>query len=156
MIWAVLAAALSAYLLGNLNGSVCISALVAHDDVRKHGSGNAGLTNYFRTYGGVQSLLVIVIDVVKCVAACLIAQWLLPGDAFHAKMVAGASCILGHCFPAAAGFRGGKGIEKTRFVCVASTIYHILIGRTLVCAMRLWLYIPISRRTIFVEPLVDV
>jgi len=98
------------YVFGNLNGAILISKYLMHDDVRKHGSGNAGLTNYFRTYGGFQSLLVIVIDVLKCVAACLIAQLLLPDDALHAKMVAGASCIVGHCFPAAAGFRGGKGI----------------------------------------------
>ena len=38
MVWAIIIAALTAYLLGNLNGSVCVSALVAGDDVRKHGS----------------------------------------------------------------------------------------------------------------------
>lgn len=98
------------YALGNLNGAILISKYLMHDDVRRHGSGNAGLTNYFRTYGGFQSLLVIAIDVLKCAAACLLAQLLLPGDALHAKMVAGVACMVGHCFPAAAGFRGGKGI----------------------------------------------
>ena len=39
------------YLLGNLNGSVSISTLVAHEDVRSQGSGNAGLTNFIRNYG---------------------------------------------------------------------------------------------------------
>ena len=73
MIWAVLTAALSAYLLGNLNGSVCISALVAGDDVRKHGSGNAGLTNFFRSYGGWSTLLVMVVDMLG--AGIL---WVLP------------------------------------------------------------------------------
>ena len=98
------------YFLGNLNGAILISKHLMHDDVRKHGSGNAGLTNYFRTYGGFQSLLVIVIDVTKCVVACLIAQWLLPEQGLHAKMVAGVACMVGHCFPATAGFKGGKGI----------------------------------------------
>ena len=50
------------YALGNLNGALMISRLMMHDDVRSHGSGNAGLTNFFRTYGGIQSVLVIVID----------------------------------------------------------------------------------------------
>ena len=65
------------YALGNLNGALLVSKLFIHDDVRTHGSGNAGLTNFFRTYGGFLSLLVIVIDVGKTVLACLIAQWLL-------------------------------------------------------------------------------
>ena len=40
------------YALGNLNGALLVSELFIHDDVRTHGSGNAGLTNFFRTYGG--------------------------------------------------------------------------------------------------------
>ena len=47
------------YALGNLNGALLVSKLFIHDDVRTHGSGNAGLTNFFRTYGGFLSLLVI-------------------------------------------------------------------------------------------------
>jgi len=98
------------YALGNINGAIIISKCMMKDDVRSHGSGNAGLTNYFRTYGGFQSLLVILIDVGKCVLACLIAAWLLPEQALMAKMAAGVATILGHSYPAAAGFRGGKGI----------------------------------------------
>ena len=41
------------YLLGNLNGAVLLSRLLAHDDVRRHGSGNAGFTNFCRNYGGL-------------------------------------------------------------------------------------------------------
>ena len=104
------------YFFGNINGAILISKYLMHDDVRSHGSGNAGLTNYFRTYGGVQSLLVIVIDVLKCVLACMIARLLLPEYALHAKIAAGLVCILGHSYPALAGFRGGKGI-----LCGAAT-----------------------------------
>ena len=43
------------YALGNLNGALLVSKLFIHDDVRTHGSGNAGLTNFFRTYGGFLS-----------------------------------------------------------------------------------------------------
>ena len=98
------------YILGNLNGAIVISKWMMHDDVRSHGSGNAGLTNFFRTYGGFQSLLVILLDAGKCVAACLIARALLPEYALIATMAAGLAVILGHSYPAAAGFRGGKGI----------------------------------------------
>lgn len=108
LLWAIIVVV--GYFLGNLNGAILISKWLMHDDVRDHGSGNAGLTNYFRTYGGFQSLLVIVIDVAKCVLACLLAAWLLPEFGVRARMVAGGACMLGHCFPAAAGFKGGKGI----------------------------------------------
>jgi len=107
---------LSSYFLGNINGAIITSKYLMHDDVRKHGSGNAGLTNYFRTYGGFQSLLVILVDVLKCVIACAIAQWLMPGDALHAKLVAGLTCIVGHSYPILAGYKGGKGI-----LCGAAT-----------------------------------
>ncbi len=98
------------YWLGNLNGAILISKVLMHDDVRTHGSGNAGLTNFFRTYGGVQSFLVIFIDAAKCVAACLIARDILNEYSLIATMVAGLAVVLGHSYPAAAGFRGGKGI----------------------------------------------
>lgn len=112
MIGAVLAAALSAYLLGNLNGSVCISALVAHDDVRKHGSGNAGLTNFFRSYGGWSTLLVILVDMIKTVAAAYTSGWALASFGyFREGLVLGVVMVsLGHDFPALLGFKGGKGI----------------------------------------------
>lgn len=108
----LLIAALSAYLLGNLNGSVCISALVAGDDVRSHGSGNAGLTNFFRSYGGWSTLLVIAVDVLKTVAAGYGAGLMLRADGYYREgLVLGVVAVsLGHDFPALLGFKGGKGI----------------------------------------------
>ena len=108
VLWVVVI--LVGYCLGNINGAIIISKCMMKDDVRSHGSGNAGLTNFFRTYGGFQSLLVILIDVLKCVIACLLAGWLLPEFGIFAKLAAGVATILGHSYPAAAGFRGGKGI----------------------------------------------
>ena len=112
MIGAILVAALSAYLLGNLNGSVCISALVAHDDVRKHGSGNAGLTNFFRSCGGWSTFLVIAVDVIKTVAAAYTAGFVLASFGYYREgLVLGVVLVsIGHDFPALLGFKGGKGI----------------------------------------------
>ena len=112
MVWAVVVAALTAYLLGNLNGSVCISALVAGDDVRKHGSGNAGLTNFFRSYGGWSTFLVMAVDMLKTVAAAFGAGWMLASFGYYREgLVLGAVLVsLGHDFPALLGFKGGKGI----------------------------------------------
>lgn len=120
MWYAALIAALTAYLLGNLNGAVCVSALVAHDDVRKHGSGNAGLTNFIRNYGAANGLLVIAIDGIKAVLACLAAGLILMPYGFPQEgMALGGLCVmLGHVFPALLGFKGGKGILSGLFVAI--------------------------------------
>ena len=112
MILFVILAAVIAYLLGNLNGAVVISRLVAHEDVRTKGSGNAGLTNFTRNYGAATSVFVILIDVGKAVAACLIGGLLLKRFGHYTDGIAlgGLFVILGHDFPALLGFKGGKGI----------------------------------------------
>ena len=53
---------LVSYLLGCFNGSVVISHFIIKDDVRSHGSGNAGLTNFYRTYGAKFALGVIALN----------------------------------------------------------------------------------------------
>lgn len=112
MVLSIVIAAVAAYLLGNLNGAVVVSRIVAHEDVRTRGSGNAGLTNFTRNYGAHTSVFVILIDVGKAVAACLIGGLLLKGYGHYADGVAlgGLFVILGHDFPALLGFKGGKGI----------------------------------------------
>ena len=100
------------YLLGNLNGAVIVSSIYAHDDVRTHGSGNAGLTNFIRTYGPKIAVFVILIDVGKALLACFASGMLLASYGYYKEGVAvGAlGVILGHAFPALLGFKGGKGI----------------------------------------------
>ena len=112
MVVSILITALVAYLLGNLNGAVVVSRLVAHEDVRTKGSGNAGLTNFTRNYGSHTSIYVIAIDMGKAVAACLLGGWLLGkyGYRIEGMALGGLGVILGHDFPALLGFKGGKGI----------------------------------------------
>ena len=69
--FAVLLVMLLSYFFGCFNGSFMVSHFIIRDDVRKHGSGNAGLTNFYRTYGAKYALLVIACDMGKTVAACL-------------------------------------------------------------------------------------
>ena len=45
--------AVIAYFCGCFNGAVIVSKYILRNDVRNHGSGNAGLTNFFRTMEGV-------------------------------------------------------------------------------------------------------
>ena len=101
------------YFLGCLNGSVMVSHFVIRDDVRQHGSGNAGLTNFYRTYGAKYALGVILFDMGKTVVACLLGGAMfnhLFGDWALGVLLGGLGCELGHMFPVFFGFKGGKGI----------------------------------------------
>ena len=111
MVYSIAVAVLISYFLGNFNGAVLVSALM-HDDVRSHGSGNAGLTNFIRNFGAGRALCVIAIDMGKAVLACETSRLLLAPYGFLVEGTAlGALCvILGHTFPILLGFRGGKGI----------------------------------------------
>ncbi|MBR4109082.1 MAG: glycerol-3-phosphate acyltransferase [Oscillospiraceae bacterium] len=119
MWYTVVIAILVGYMLGNLNGAVCMSALV-HDDVRSHGSGNAGLTNFVRNYGAGKAVFVILIDAGKAVLACTAGGLLLQPylDFTTGAAIGGLSVMLGHIFPALLGFRGGKGILSGLFIAV--------------------------------------
>ena len=115
--WLALAAvgiAVLAYFLGCFNGAVVVSRYILRDDVRNHGSGNAGLTNFYRTFGGPLTLVVILSDAVKAVVAVLFAMWIAgsisPELIALSKYWAGLFCLLGHMFPVTFQFRGGKGI----------------------------------------------
>lgn len=115
----LLLVAAAAYLLGCSNGAVIVSKYILRDDVRSHGSGNAGLTNFYRTFGGPLTLVVILCDVLKAVAAIRFGVWMANGyaPAFlgglwepYAEYWAGLFCLLGHMFPCMFHFKGGKGI----------------------------------------------
>ena len=113
----VIAAALTCYFLGNHNGAICVSAMLG-DDVRSHGSGNAGLTNFVRNYGAGRAILVIAIDVGKALLACFLGGLLLEGYGYglEGRTLGGVCVMLGHDFPALQGFRGGKGILSGWFI----------------------------------------
>ena len=108
---------LACYFLGNHNGAICVSHMLG-DDVRNHGSGNAGLTNFIRNYGNSRALLVILIDVLKAVLACWLGAvlWAPYGYTLEGKVLAGVAVMVGHDFPALLGFRGGKGILSGWFI----------------------------------------
>lgn len=109
------------YLLGNLNGAVCVSRVMG-DDVRTHGSGNAGLTNFIRNYGAGRSAAVVLIDAGKAVVGCLLGGILLKGHlGFQAgSALGGAAVMLGHVLPVFLGFRGGKGILSGLFIALVT------------------------------------
>lgn len=113
--------AVIAYFCGCFNGAVIVSKYILRDDVRNHGSGNAGLTNFYRTFGGPLTLAVILTDMLKMAAAVGVGVLLLgsfPNGVIFAKYWAGLFCLLGHMFPCMFGFKGGKGILSGGTLCL--------------------------------------
>ena len=114
--------AAASYFLGCFNGAVIVSKYLLRDDVRNHGSGNAGLTNFHRVFGGPLTAVVILCDVLKAILAVLLGMWafgLFPAVSIFGHMVdsvlfgkywTALFCLLGHMFPCMFHFKGGKGI----------------------------------------------
>ena len=122
----IILSAVCGYLLGSINTSILISKLFYHEDIRKFGSGNAGMTNMLRTYGIGAAAGTFIGDLLKTVIAVSI-----PGIIFGFQFVgktesgqilyvgaslstfcylAGLCAVIGHIFPIYHKFKGGKGV----------------------------------------------
>ncbi len=106
------------YLLGSINTGIILSKAMYHDDIRNHGSGNAGATNALRTYGKKFGALTFLGDFFKAVIATLIGSLLLSGTLGGA--IAGLFVIVGHMFPIYYKFKGGKGVA-----CAAAVVLFL-------------------------------
>ena len=109
--------AVQAYLLGSIDTGILVSKFLYHDDVRKYGSGAAGMTNMLRTFGKKAAALTAVGDVLKGVVAVCLGRWLfshLPADAaispYLGVYLAAILAVVGHSKPIYFGFKGGKGV----------------------------------------------
>lgn len=104
------------YLLGSINTSIIVGKIKSGEDIRKHGSGNAGATNALRTFGKMAAVLVILGDVLKAVVSIVLAMIL--SDEQLVVYAASFGVILGHNFPVFFGFKGGKGIVVSAVACL--------------------------------------
>lgn len=130
--------ALIAYLLGSISFAIIVSKVYAHDDVRKYGSKNAGMTNILRTYGKLPAFFTLLGDFLKGVLAVVIGRWIfsiMGITAFDAGYVAGFFALLGHLYPVYFGFKGGKG--------VLTSLGIILVVNPLVFFILLIIFLPI-------------
>ena len=118
--------AVCAYLFGSLSFAIIVSKVTLGKDIRNYGSGNAGLTNAYRTMGAKKTLFVLLGDIAKGAAAVSVG-WALGGPV--GKLTAGIFVILGHMFPLYFGFKGGKGVlvGVSVFLVIDPIVFGILI-----------------------------
>lgn len=131
------------YFLGCCNSALILSKYILHDDVRNHGSGNAGLTNFYRIFGKKMVIWVIVGDLAKAIISCALGGLILGGLfgwPVIGKLLGGIFCMLGHSFPCMFGFRGGKGV-----LCGAGVILTMDWRIALCCLGAFLILVAITR-----------
>src|SRR5690348_4705842 len=98
-----------AYLLGSIPFGYVLVRAFRKEDIRDHGSGNIGATNVARSGARGLGLATLLLDLLKGLAAVLIARYIVHGS-YDVAIAAAIAAVLGHVFPVWLGFRGGKGV----------------------------------------------
>lgn len=147
LVLALVLSGVVAYLIGSVNFAIIVTRIFAHEDIRKYGSGNAGMTNVLRTLGKGPAALVTIGDFCKGVLAVLISYLLLrtvggTAPPFYTNYVVAVMVLLGHCFPVFYGFRGGKGI------LVSAGVILVLNPLILLALLAIFLVVVIASRIV--------
>ncbi|MDR2559301.1 MAG: glycerol-3-phosphate 1-O-acyltransferase PlsY [Oscillospiraceae bacterium] len=127
-------AIIAPYLICSINPAIIVTKIKSGEDIRKLGSGGAGLTNVLRTQGKTAAVFVLLGDVLKGVVSILLIKlfchFFLPADAYSISDIdppieyagyfpylcmwlGSLSAVLGHCFPLYYKFKGGKAVLVT-------------------------------------------
>lgn len=114
---------LVAYLFGSIPTGYWLGRMLKGIDIREHGSKSTGATNVLRTLGKVPAIVVLLVDLLKGIAAVSVARWFytlpsvgdampptidLPGWVSWIGMLAGLMVIVGHSCSVWINFTGGK------------------------------------------------
>lgn len=135
--WTSVVCALAGYLLGNIQTAIIVSRAYFHDDVRNHGSGNAGSTNMVRVFGYGPGAITFAGDFLKAFLGILAGQ-LVCGTV--GGYIAGLFVVVGHCWPIFAGFRGGKGVASSYSIAIWSfplgALLAVAVGATILLIQK--------------------
>lgn len=101
------------YLYGSIPFALVVGLLFYKTDVRNFGSGNLGGTNTGRVLGKKAGVAVIILDASKALIVMLVTKNLC--DTFNLNSdityICALSCVIGHCYPIFADFKGGKAVS---------------------------------------------
>ena len=125
---------IAAYFIGNINPAIIIGKLKGID-IRKEGSGNAGMTNTIRVMGLKAGITVFVVDVLKAFIAVKIG-FAIAG--MYGAMAGFAGVVIGHCWPAAFGFKGGKGVAASLGAALARRMSVASLAAALSYPLLIW------------------
>ncbi|MDQ4068532.1 MAG: glycerol-3-phosphate acyltransferase [Actinomycetota bacterium] len=133
----VLAAAATGYLLGTIPCADTAARLATggRTDLRLAGTGNPGAVNAMRVLGKGWGWGILAADALKGVVACVAGRHLGGGTGAH---VAGTAAVVGHCFPAWNGFRGGKGVAVSLGQCTATFPAYLPVDVGVAWAVGKW------------------
>ena len=136
-LWTAAVSIIAGYLLGNIQTAIIVSRAYFHDDVRNHGSGNAGSTNMVRVFGYGPGAITFAGDFVKALLGILAGQ-IVCGTV--GGYIASLFVVVGHCWPMFAGFRGGKGVASSYSIAIFTfplgALISLAIGAVLLLLKR--------------------
>ena len=136
------------YVVGSIPTAIIVSRIILKDDIRNHGSRNAGATNVFRVMGWKSALFVTLVDMGKGTLAVLVISRLVSPtvtfDPIVVQIFAGCFAVIGHVWTVFAGFRGGKGVATAFGVLVSLAPIPSLI------TLAIWIFLVLTTRYVSV------
>lgn len=118
------------YLYGSIPFALVIGKLFYNTDVRNQGSGNLGGTNAGRVLGKKAGISIILLDASKCCISILIAKAIAHYTGIHPDIIylCALACVIGHCYPIFAQFKGGKAVSVAIGYAFVTNIYAFVIA----------------------------
>lgn len=118
------------YLYGSIPFALVVGKLFYNTDVRNSGSGNLGGTNAGRVLGKKAGIAVILLDASKCCISILAAKFIATYMGLNIDIiyVCALACVIGHCYPIFAGFKGGKAVSVAIGYALMTNLYAFIIS----------------------------
>lgn len=101
------------YLYGSIPFALVIGRLFYKTDVRNYGSGNLGGTNTGRVLGKKAGFAVIILDASKALLVMILTKYISTFTSLNSDLayLCALACVIGHCYPIFANFKGGKAVS---------------------------------------------
>lgn len=116
----MLGAAMVGYVLGGFPSTDLATRAARREgvtDLRSAGSGNPGAVNAMDVLGKGWGWAILLADIAKGALACSAGRSMAGANGAY---LGGTAAVVGHCFPAANGFKGGKGVAASAGQCLVT------------------------------------